>query len=477
MLFLTNRPTRLSAALALTLGLGALASCNKSETVTLSQPPLVVGHAVDNSAPLSGAIKGTMKTGLIYQINGNVIIPQNDTLVIQPGVKVEFMGNFNFVVQGTFLSLGTASQPISITPNPVNFVHTDSQNADPALDPAYKGLWGGILGDVTCPLMVIKWTHIEGGGGTVVTSPVSAGVANNKNTYPILFQNPAGAFILEDSWMYGSTDDIIRVIGGRIHIMRNTFEKGGRTGGEDINIKSGTTGNIAYNLFVGAATNGSKASNNGNIQPQTNVYMYNNTYVNCGYRRSSAGRGGSINYEEGARGAYYNNVMINCKFGPRVVPNGNFAGNALIVADTAFLKYGNSFNYVDSLGLANQIYPTLFVTKPQATDIPTPASFLPHGYTLGMVYDGSSLLGQNNPRFVGFTLPEPIQHLNQVNTVGTSDFHLTSGSPLVGKGYTGFTALVTNAPIPVNPNYGATEITQPYRDLGAFGSDGTGNKH
>ena len=76
--------------------------------------------------------------------------------------------------------------------------------ADPATDPAYQGLWGGILGDVTCQLMVIKWTHVEMGGGNVVVSPVSAGIANNKNTYPIFFQNPTGAFILEDSWVYGS---------------------------------------------------------------------------------------------------------------------------------------------------------------------------------------------------------------------------------------------------------------------------------
>ena len=92
--------------------------------------------------------------------------------------------------------------------------------------------------------------------------------------------------------------------------------------------------------------------------------MYNNTYIHCGYRRTSAGRGGSINYEEGAKGKYYNNLMVNCRYGPRVVGSGNFSGNVLVVADTANLRYGNNLNYADSLQLANEIYPTQFLTKP-----------------------------------------------------------------------------------------------------------------
>ena len=61
--------------------------------------------------------------------------------------------------------------------------------------------------------------------------------------------------------------------------MRNTFEKGGFTGGESMNIKSGNVGIFAYNLIVGSATNGPKASNNGGVNPQTNVQFYNNTII------------------------------------------------------------------------------------------------------------------------------------------------------------------------------------------------------
>lgn len=456
--------------------LGLLASCNKSnESVQLSTPPLSVGKPVDNTAPLGGSIKGTMKQDLSFDVSADVYVNAGDTLVIQPGVKVNFLGNYNFIIKGTLLSLGSQADPIWFYPK--NFVHTDQVGADPATDPAYQGKWGGILGDVTCPLMVLKWTHVEGGGGTVVTTPVSAGIANNKNTYPIFFQNPQGVFDLEDSWVYGSTDDPIRILGGRINVMRNTWEKGGKTGGESLNIKSGTTGNIAYNLFIGTATNGSKASNNGGKNPQTTIYMYNNTYVHCGYRRNSAGRGGSINYEEGSRGVYYNNLMVNCKYGPRVVGSGNYLGNVLVVADTANLKYGYSLNYVDSLAQANEIYPTQFLTKPQATDLPLPSSFLPAGYKVGQVYSGSSAIGKNNPQFVNFPLPAPVKSLAQVNVVGTYNFHLNANSPAIGKGYTSFQPLATSPAIPVSANFGATAINPPSKDLGAYPSDNTGNQH
>ena len=82
-----------------------------------------------------------------------------------------------------------------------------------------------------------------------------------------------------------------------------------------------------------------------------------------------------------------------------------YAGNALVVADTANIKYGYNYNYVDSLKMANQIYPVGFTTKPQTTDFPAPSTFLPATYKLGQAYDGSAVVGKNNPLFVNFPLP------------------------------------------------------------------------
>src|SRR5258705_13576764 len=89
--------------------------------------------------------------------------------------------------------------------------------------------------------------------------------------------------------------------------MRNTFEKGGLFGGESLNVKSGTEGNYAYNVTIGSATNGPKCSNKGGKNPQANIYMYNNTIINGGYRRNADGRGGFLNFlERGKRLGYKN---------------------------------------------------------------------------------------------------------------------------------------------------------------------------
>jgi len=58
--------------------------------------------------------------------------------------------------------------------------------------------------------------------------------------------------------------------------------------------------------------------------------------------------------------------------------------------------------------------------------------------------------------------------------VGGFDFHLASGSPAIGKGYTGFSAASV---VKKDAVYGVTEVTAPGKDMGAFQTDGSGNKH
>ena len=469
----------LSAASLVAVLLGGLSGCTKSDDVVLSAPLFKVGAAISTKTPLSGTIKGTLLSDSTYTVNGDVFINETDTLLIQPGAKVLFngKGTWNFVVKGTLLSLGTQAKPVYFTVPASVATKTDVLGADPTADPAYQGKWGGIAGETTFKLIVIKWTHLEFGGGLLGTSPISY-LANGKNAYTITTKNSDGILVLEDSWIYGAVDDPIRPFGAKVNMMRNTFEKCGFTGGEAFNIKGGTVGNFAYNVVIGSATNGPKASNNGqsSTQPQTNIVMYNNTIIHSGYRRSADGRGGSLNFEEGARGAFYNNLMVNCKYGPRIVgATQSYAGNALVVADTANIKYGYNYNYVDSLKFANQIYPVLFTTKPQTTDIPAPSTFLPAGYKLGQAYDGSAVVGKNNPLFVNFPLPYTAsKKVADVSFQGTWNFRLQSTSPAIGKGTTSFTPL---AVVPVSANFGSTEITLPSADMGAYPSNGKGNLH
>jgi hypothetical protein len=67
--------------------------------------------------------------------------------------------------------------------------------------------------------------------------------------------------------------------------MRNTAEKMCYNDGDCFNVKNATTGDMAFNLIIGTAKGGTKASNKGTYgATQTNINMYNNTYVSGGFR-------------------------------------------------------------------------------------------------------------------------------------------------------------------------------------------------
>jgi hypothetical protein len=444
-------------------GLLFLSACSKSnDSVKTSTPPFQVGQTVSSTTPLSGAVKGTMVSGQTYTLGGDISVNAGDTLYMQSGVTLKIPGKYNIIVHGSFISAGTETAPNWITSGtPHQDQAFSSIAASLTGDPAFAGQWYGINCDTTCPLFVMKWTHIEFGGATFGAAPI-AGTTSGTASYLIFFQNPKGIFDLEDSWIYGSVDDAVRVTDGQINIMRNTFEKTGSNNGESVNVKSGTVGDIAYNVFVGSATNGTKVSNAGATAIQCNVHVYNNTYVDCGFRQSStSGHGGSINLEKGAQALIYNNLIVNCKIGLRIVST----------ADTTNAKYGNTYFYGDSLAVANEFYSVGDVTHPQTTDIPTPSTYIP-GYLEGIAYDGSAVVGKNNPSFKNFTLPNTAYEAT--NWATGFDFHLGTSSPALGKGYTSFAA---SALVKLDANFGATEITAPGGDIGAYQSSGVGNKH
>jgi hypothetical protein len=451
-----------------------LSSCTKQQdTKILWQAVIPPAAPISDAVCLSGSISGTMLAGKTYNVCGDIFVNQNDSLIIQEGVTVNFKGTtvpVGLGVKGKLICLGTKENPILFTV--LGVTKTDQLGANPNNDPALKGKWTGVIGATTCPLMVFKWTRVEFGGAAISSAMKS--FTGGSSPYPLYFANPNGTFVLEDSWVYGSVDDPWRINGGKIHVMRNTFEKCGYTGGEAMNAKAGTIGDFAYNLCIGMATNGPKLSNINVLPgvPGSNVRMYNNTIVNSGYRRSAAGRGGSINFEEGAGGMAFNNLIINCKFGLRIV--------ATPIADTANIKYGYNWYYADSLNVASQFIPSLSVStaisQPKETDVPKPSTYLPAGWKIGDVYTApSSLLGQNNPQFINGPVPMPSGlKLADISIVGTYNFALKPTSPCINAGFTGFTA---RGDVIQDARYGATEITQPGKDIGCYQSNGRGNQH
>lgn len=475
------------------LSFGAFTSCKSTaEQNTISTPPLTVGAAVSDTLS-GGNVKGTMLSGKTYMIKRDLTVQTGDTLLLQPGVKLKISKGKTILVKGVFISLGTKALPNYIGPD-ISITKTDAMGASAATDSAYIGYWTGINCEPTCTLLDLKWTHVEYTGAAFGATFFPAGDAAGATSKGILFQNPTGDFILEDSWMYGSIDDAVRIATGRLHIMRNTFEKCGATGGDCLNAKSGSVGDMAYNLFLGTATNGTKASNKGGVGSQTNVNMYNNTYISGGYRQKApTGRGGSINYEEGAKGKAFNNLMVNCRTGVRIHNNP--------AADVVNMSYGYNYSYGDSLRVMNNVYPvgadaksgTTAVTVPQSSDIPSYTALLADAkfqqanlYYLNAagicpniigVYDGSAYVKVGDPKFVGFTLPMT-GALSNLSALSTYNFKLQSTSPAINKGTADASKIAPiRAILVTNANFKPSEVTLPGVDMGCFQSNGTGNQH
>jgi len=472
-----NTPFYMNRKLLTAFGLATLlfAACKKDAEVTLTPDEPVLGSFINEGDTLNTknasngrAIKGTLKAGGTYYLHsdyGDAVINAGDTLLIQSGVKVYFTGPSTgptaigtqnhapgLKVNGTLIVLGAKDKPVVFT------VQDPALRSDPAkdpqnpnTDPAFKGYWGGIQGGVTAGDIIIKWARLEYLGGLApATDP-----RPNRARYGIFLQNPNSNFVLEDSWLYGSFDDMVRVAGCKYEIMRNTFEKVGFQAGECVNVKSGSVGDIAYNLVVGGTGNAFKSANAGGLSPQANMNMYNNTIVNTGYRQAKVGEGGSLEFENQGRGNS-NNLLVNCAFGLGVMG----ANGSVPAADLPNVKYGNTYNYGDNTSITSQFLPAGYVTAQQSSDINGGNGTTP---------------GANNPKFVNFPLPAPIGFdFISHDYVGTYDFHLAAGSPAIDKGFTGFAPY---AVVKLDAVYGATEITAPGKDIGAFQQDHKGNQH
>ena len=431
--------------------IACLTACHKEEDVNVSPAKISAGQSITTDS-LSGTVKGTMLTGRTYYFSSTITVNAGDTLLMQEGSKLIALGDGTpehspqITVNGTFISLGTESNHNFIT------VPDDKR----IFSNAGKGFWGGIQCGETSGDLIIKWTHLEFAGGPAGNDADVAVYSSGDPRYTLAYTNPNGNFILEDSWVFGSTDDGLRVLTGKISIMRNTFEDCGVAGGESVNLKGGTVGDVAYNVSIGAATNSFKASNSGGTDVQTNVNVYNNTMLNGGFRQVKSGRGGSINYEKGAKGNIYNNMIINCRFGLRITAD----------ADTANMKYNNQFYYGNASYLIPEFNAADGVEHTQSGDIKSTAP------------------KTNDPLFAGYnvntfdytTIAPPVSASAMPETIVTAqdyNFSLLPGSPALNKADNTIKPI---AAVPQGGLYGAT-IDAPGIDIGAYQADGSGNQH
>lgn len=446
-----------------------LASCHKEELLTLSVPVIQSGSLITSENLAGGSIKGTMQSGKTYYFDKDITVNDGDTLLMQSGVTLIAVGDGTkdkapqLSVHGTFISLGTQEKPNYITIANAATYHTEALASK--YDNIFKGSWGGIVATpapVTAAKpnpkggdIIIKWTHIEFAGAASYGNDAAI-YKDGDARYAIYFANIEKDFILEDSWVFGSADDGIRTVGGKISIMRNTFELCGKAGGECFNMKSGTVGDLAYNMLIGSATNALKASNSGGTTVQCNVNMYNNTMLNCGFRQTKTGRGGSINYEQGARGLIYNNLIANCRFGLRMTTD----------ADLTNITYNNQYYFGSTAAILTQFLASDGVAKVQIADIKsaTPKDKNPLFFSYNT--DQFDYAANSGP-ITASLMPA------YITTIGTSNFGIQSVSPAHNKAKTDFSPL---AVVKTTGSFGA-KITAPGSDIGAYQADGSGNQH
>ncbi|MFD1470175.1 hypothetical protein ACFQ48_18245 [Hymenobacter caeli] len=456
-------------AAALLLATGALLSSCEN-LIYVAAPVSTVGQAFSGDtlrSPIKGTIAGRANP---YYMIGDVTVNDGDTLLIQAGVKILVIGkpkstatfgqatnNPGFVVNGVLLSLGTKAAPVVMTIN-------DNLKGDPAAvvsaatDPAFKGYWGGINAD-GASLLVLRWTDIGYIGGPYgANAPTGYAAGDPKYGVSMLAKKANARLVMEDCYLHGSVDDFMRLQSCKFSLMRNRFEKTGKAGGEGVNVKAGCLGDIAYNTFVGGATNGSKVASVAAAPVQANVNTYNNTYLNCGYRQTKAGRGGSINYEVQAAGLVYNNLIANCRFGLRMRSDDQ--------PDLSKIKYNNQYYYG--------------ATSYQVAEFNAATA---GSVTANQPNDTRGTAGTNDPKFqaadlttAAGTTAAPSTTIQWTNFLkGGGSLRLQAGSPALGKGFTTFSPVNAVGDLRVGGLFTPT-VTPPGSDAGAYQADGTGNQ-
>jgi len=390
--------------------IAGLSSCSKSDTTKVITPTVPPSNPISPGS-ISGFVKGTFTTGNTYTITGDLTIKPGDTLASQQGVTVIVKGDAQINVQGVLLLVGTQDQPISF--------NSDSQQ---------PGSWGGFQCD-SAQAVTIKWAHIDNTGGPDPSS-------SPRKT--VLVTSPINVDI-EDCWFTNGQDDLMRMENGaKISLLRNTILCSGSTDGEAINLKSGVTGTVAYNVIYSQAGTGIKLETSKTAPlPQTSVDVYNNTLVSLGWRRGQAEPGRGVSIGLNAKANVYNNIMMNNYQGLEIFKDADTSA-----ADTRYgynLFYASQDTYTDTTQGANlqiniraNFYPSDGYGKPQSTDLI------------------STKVGDKDPMFKSYD--GKVETPNGAPT--SNDYHLQAGSPAIGKG---------------NSTYN--------NDIGAYTSDGKGNKH
>lgn len=366
-----------------------------------------------------GALVWTKDTTLTESVE----IPIGTSLYIEPGVKVTCKSDvqvpIEIVVLGNLYCMGSAQKPVVFT--------SDTQKPES---------WGGIICGYNAEEVVLNHVEVAYAGATPTESSASFQNHLFKTTIDggvpaFHFCNVNGKFVIANCFFHDNYNDQTYFTGGKGIIINNIFADSGNAadGGEAINVKAGCKLDIANNLIYNACTNAFKLSNAGNSEtiPLTEMTVYNNTMVNCGWRRSKNKKGGSVWVEKAAKPVFVNNLIYDCRYGLKQPKQDG--------ADMEHSRLTPNYYYASTdIGVAQ----------------------MAKGANLGIWFDTdikSSVAGQLNPLFKSFTQNENMNINCEIDKVENGaplafnkawDFALQTGSPALTGGVTNVERLFPN---------------------------------
>ena len=426
-------------------------------TVTANDP-VAVGTKGGPATP----VQGVWKKYTVVQVNGQIYVPQGQSLLIEEGVEVIVSADaqdqnntkIEFIVEGNLYCNGTEDAPITFT--------VPAGNRDNRTDGRY---WGGIIGSATCAEILLDHVLTEYTGAiTTMASPsVTKGLfkpEGGEGMVAFNTNNPAGKYVITHSTFRYTGEDAIYVQGGECIFADNLFYAVGNEGGEAINVKAGCKVDAAFNLMYSPNTNAFKLSNSGvgGNRFQAQINAYNNTIINAGWRRDPGKpKGGSV-WAEGGLVNVFNNLIVNCMFGAKA-PNFGKGGEEGVVTESVI-----DYNFYASGSAESDV--------PQHSQNGTITAY--DGFKTGVkdvVYGSHDVRGNaagtNDPKFVSFPFAaNPVLdfHYNM-----SWDFRLQAGSPALdaSKVRTGFTPYFSSGGLVLN---GKTHKSPaPANYFGAFG--------
>ncbi|MCD7709779.1 MAG: right-handed parallel beta-helix repeat-containing protein [Porphyromonadaceae bacterium] len=353
-------------------------------------------------------------------LTDHFLVESDQTLIVQEGATI-IASNAEvkpeIVVLGSLYCLGTEE-------NPITFTVDASMQGD-----RFSRNWGGIICGYDAPELVLLHTNIEYGGALTTENSLSFQnklfkTETGEGVPAVHFCNRSGKMLIEYCTFRNNAEDQIYITGGESIVAHNTFICNGEDGGDAINYKSDCLADIAYNVVYDANTNGLKLSNGGFTDIQSHLYCYNNTLVNCGWRRPKK-KGGSIWLEAGILVELYNNLVYDCRWGLKHDVSDEEDPNCVITPNYYFASTATGVEQMqadESEGILNG-----------ADDIM------------------SETAGDKDPLFVNFTRQSNMNINVGDNVEGapqdwdeTWDFHLAAASPALTGGNVTFSRHFAN---------------------------------